>query len=291
MLTDALRSLLYIPVLGEKFIARASERGADGIILDLEDAIAPHMKEEAREALPQAIQALRQQNIQQILVRINRPLGLAIPDIKAAIDAGADALCLPKIDHPEQIHLIDEYVDECQQGSVHQDVHYLVLIETARGIQNVADIAQASPRIKAITMGNEDLAADLGLPDSDPELMASYDALVRLAARAAGVISMGYNCSIAEFTDLDKFEKGAREGARMGHLGGMCIHPKQVPCLNRAFQPDPEDVVEAEALLDAFNTALAQGLGAVAYKGKMIDKPIVERAERLVARAKLIGTL
>lgn len=281
------RSLLYVPANADRFVAKAGERGADVVILDVEDSIPPDRKEEARAALPGSIVTVAKAGTVEVMVRINRPWRLAIADLEAAVIPGLDALCLPKVDSADHIRAIDEVVGEleAERGLPVGHVRYAVLVETAKGVHEARAIAKASPRVAAITLGGEDMAADLGLPEPDPAVLDPYDALVRLAAREAGVIPLGYPGSIAEFSDLDAFRRGAEQGRRNGSEGGMGIHPAQIPVLNAAFTPSEEEIANAEGLLAAFKDALAQGKGAVAYKGKMIDKPIVDRAERIMAVA------
>ncbi|NQW10613.1 MAG: CoA ester lyase [Alphaproteobacteria bacterium] len=277
------RSLLYVPATAVRFVAKAAERGADGIILDLEDSIPPDAKTAARSVLAGAVAAVAR-GAGDVLVRINRPWRLAVADLEAAVIPGVDGLCLPKVDSADHLVAIDEVVAEleAERGLVPGHIRYAVLVETAKGVAEARAIAKGSARVAAITLGGEDMSADLGLPEPDPAVLDPYDAAVRLAAREAGVIPLGYPGSIAEFTDLDAFRRAAEAGRRNGSEGGMAIHPAQVPVLNAAFAPSAEEITHAEGVLAAFDDALARGLGAVAYQGKMIDKPIVDRARRVI---------
>ncbi|GHD54330.1 CoA ester lyase [Thalassobaculum fulvum] len=276
------RSLLYVPATAERFVAKAADRGADGVILDLEDSIPPDGKAAARAALATAVPTVAAGG-GEVLVRINRPWRLALPDLEASVIAGVTGLCLPKVDSRHHLVEIDQVVSEleAERDLPVGRIRFCVLVETAQGIAEAREIAKG-PRVAGIVAGGEDLAADLGLPEPDPEVLAPYEAAVRLAAREAGVMPIGYPGSIAEFTDLDLFRRCAEAGRRAGSEGGMAIHPAQVPVLNAAFAPSAEEIAHAEGLLAAFESALAQGLGAVAYKGKMIDKPIVDRARRIL---------
>ena len=277
------RSLLYVPANAERFVARAAERGADGVILDLEDSIPPEVKPAARAALAAAVPQVGGRG-GDVLVRINRPWRLALPDLEASVIAGVTGLCLPKVDSVHHLIEIDQVVSEleAERGLPVGRIRFCVLVETAKGVAEARAIA-AGPRVAAITLGGEDMAADLGLPEPDPAILDPYDSAVRLAAREAGVTPLGYPGSIAEFSDLEVFRRAAEAGRRAGSEGGMAIHPAQVPVLNAAFAPSVAEVAHAEGLLAAFDAALAAGLGAVAYKGKMIDKPIVDRARRVIA--------
>jgi len=284
------RSLLYVPANAERFVARAAERGADGVILDLEDSIPPEVKPAARAALAAAVPQVGGRG-GDVLVRINRPWRLALPDLEASVIAGVTGLCLPKVDSVHHLIEIDQVVSEleAERGLPVGRIRFCVLVETAKGVAEARAIA-AGPRVAAITLGGEDMAADLGLPEPDPAILDPYDSAIRLAAREAGVTPLGYPGSIAEFSDLEVFRRAAEAGRRAGSEGGMAIHPAQVPVLNAAFAPSAEEIDHAEGLLAAFDAALAAGLGAVAYKGKMIDKPIVDRARRVIAARDRVAT-
>ena len=277
------RSLLYVPATAGRFVAKAAERGADGIVLDLEDSIPPGSKAAARAALAGSVPIVGAGG-GEVLVRINRPWRLALPDLEAAVIAGVTGLCLPKVDSRHHLVELDQVVGEleAERGLTVGRIRFCVLVETAQGVAEARSIA-AGPRVAGITVGGEDLAADLALPEPDPEMLAPYEAAVRLAAREAGVMPMGYPGSIAEFSDLDLFRRCAEAGLRAGSEGGMAIHPAQVAVLNAAFSPGAGEIAHAEGVLAAFETALAEGKGAVAYQGKMIDKPIVDRARRVLA--------
>jgi len=283
------RSLLYVPATAARFVAKAADRGADAILLDLEDSIPPERKADARAALAEAVATLvaarGDRARPEILVRINRAWRLAVPDLEAAVIAGVDGLCLPKVDGADHLAAIDQVVGEleAERGLPTGRIRYFVLIETAKGVSEARAIAKASRRTAAISLGGEDLAADLGLPEPDPLVLAPYNADILVAAREAGVLPLGYPGSIAEFSDLEAFRRGAEQGRREGFEGGACIHPAQVPILNAAFAPPEAEIAHAEALLTAFEAALAQGSGAVSFEGKMIDKPIVDRARRVIA--------
>lgn len=284
------RSMLYVPATAEKFLAKAAGRGADGVLIDLEDSIPPSRKTEARAALAAAVATVRAGRDGEkpaILVRINRPWRLAIRDLEASVIDGVDGLCLPKVDSADHLAAIDEVVAdlETERDLPPGRLSYFVLVETAKGVAEARAIAKASPRVCGITLGGEDLAADLGLPEPDPMVLAPYNAEILLAAREAGVLPMGYPGSIAEFSDLEAFRAAAEQGRREGFEGGACIHPAQVRVLNAAFAPGAEEIAHAEGVMAAFEASLAKGEGAVAYQGKMIDKPIVDRARRVLEKS------
>jgi citrate lyase subunit beta/citryl-CoA lyase len=281
----AWRSLLYVPASAEKFVARAHERGADAIILDLEDGVAPAAKPAARAGLPAAVASVRR-NGADVLVRINRPLRLAVEDIAAAVAAGADALVCTKVLGPDHVRLLSELAAESEAASGRPAgaVRFVVLIEDAPALAHAQAIAAADPRVVALGVGGEDLATELGA-EPTPDALDLPKRMGLVAARAAGVLPLGFIGTVAGLADLEGYRAMLRRSRAIGFACASCVHPSQVPIINEEYGPRPEEVERARRLVAAFEAALAEGRGAVAFEGEMIDKPIVERARRLIARA------
>ena len=145
------------------------------------------------------------------------------------------------------------------------------------------DIAHSSHRLSAIALGQEDFSAEMGMVEPEGMSLLSYYQTVQVAAREAGILPIGYPGSIAEFTDLELFKSNALAARKLGFDGGACIHPKQVPILNEAFTPTDEEIDRSERMVAAYDAAMAAGDGAVAFEGKMIDVPVVARAERILS--------
>jgi citrate lyase subunit beta/citryl-CoA lyase len=277
--------MLFVPVLNEKFLAGAPSRGADCIQLDLEDAIPLARKEEARAAVAAAAERLAAEGVE-VVVRINRPWRMAVRDIEAAVGPSVSALNLPKVPDAAYVRAIGEILDEleAERGLPAGHTRLVAMIETAEGLLNMAAIAAASPRVVAMTVGAEDLALDMGMtPNVDALYVPNVQAVA--AARAAGILPIGYVGSVADYADEARYRETAEQARRLGFAGGFCIHPKQVPILNAAFSPTAAEVADAEALVAAYDAAERAGKGAVTYKGSMIDKPVVDRAKVLLARA------
>ncbi|MBB5689709.1 CoA ester lyase [Roseomonas alkaliterrae] len=281
----AWRSLLYVPASAEKFVARAHERGADAIILDLEDGVAPASKPAARAGLAAAVASVRR-NGADVLVRINRPLRVAVEDIAAAVTAGADALVCTKVMGPDHVRLLSELAAESEAacGRAAGTVRFVVLIEDAAALAHAQAIAAADPRVVALGVGGEDLATDLGA-EPTPDALDLPKRMGLVAARAAGVLPLGFIGTVAGLKDLEGYRAMLRRSRAIGFACASCVHPSQVPIINEEYGPRPEEVERARRLVAAFEAALAEGRGAVAFEGEMIDKPIVERARRLIARA------
>ena len=289
------RSMLYVPATSEKFIEKAHERGADAIKIDLEDAVALAEKARARTLVRSAAKTVARGGAD-VLVRVNRPLRMAVDDLEASVWPEVHGLVLPKVESADHIGFLAEIITELEDERDMQRGHIklMALIETPRGYSNVRDIAHSSERLSAIALGQEDFSAEMGMVEPEGMSLLSYYQTVQVAAREAGILPIGYPGSIAEFTDLELFKSNALVARKLGFDGGACIHPKQVPILNEAFTPTDEEIDRSERMVAAYDAAMAAGDGAVAFEGKMIDVPVVARAERILSirdRIKAKGNL
>jgi citrate lyase subunit beta / citryl-CoA lyase len=285
----AWRSMLFVPVTVEKFVNTAADRGADGIILDLEDSIAPSQKERARTLIPDAIPRVAR-NGADVLVRVNRPWRLLVRDLEAAVIPGVAALMLTKVDSPEHVYAIAEIVDEleAERGLPPGKLQFVALVETAAGFFRIEAIAKSHPRVVGLSLGTEDFTASVGmLPDPDALLYPKQHTV--FAARAAGILPLGFVGSIADFRDQDAFRAIVRRSKRLGFVGASAIHPLQVPVLNEEFAPTVEEIDRARRMVAAYDKAYAEGIGAVQFEGAMIDIPVVERARTVLQRAAALG--
>ena len=278
------RSMLYVPATSEKFIEKAHERGADAIKIDLEDAVALAEKPRARTLVRSAAKTVARGGAD-VLVRINRPLRMAVDDLEASVWPEVHGLVLPKVESADHIGFLAEIITELEDERDMQRGHIklMALIETPRGYSNVRDIANSSERLSAIALGQEDFSAEMGMVEPEGMSLLSYYQTVQVAAREAGILPIGYPGSIAEFTDLELFKSNALVARKLGFDGGACIHPKQVPILNEAFTPTDDEIDRSERMVAAYDAAMAAGDGAVAFEGKMIDVPVVARAERILS--------
>ncbi len=279
------RSLMFVPVTADKFVRTGADRGADAIILDLEDAVAPSQKALARTLVEAAIPQVAR-NGADVLVRVNRPWRMLVRDIEAAVLPGVAALMLTKVDSPEHVLAAAEMVAELEteRGLPAGGVKFVVLVETAVGFFRMEQIARAHPRIVGLSLGAEDFAADVGM-QSEPEALFYPKQHTVFAARAAGVLPMGFIGSIADFRDQEAFRQIVRRSKRFGFMCASAIHPLQVAVLNEEFAPVAAEVERAERMVAAYEAAYAQGLGAVQFEGAMIDVPVVERAKTVLQRA------
>jgi len=279
------RSMLFVPAVNQRFVDGAAGRGADAIILDLEDSIAPSQKQAAREALAGAIPIVAKGGAD-VLVRLNRPWRVLVRDLEAAVMPGVSALMVTKADSPEFVQDVAGVVSEleAERGLPAEEIRLVVLVETAAAFFRMDEIARAHPRIAAINLGAEDFALSAGMVPEPEGLLYPKQRIV-FAARAAGVQPLGFVGSIAEFKDQEAFRAIVRRSRKLGFVGASCIHPLQVRVLNEEFGIEVAEVERAERMVATYEAALAAGTGAVQFEGKMIDVPVVERARALLARA------
>jgi citrate lyase subunit beta/citryl-CoA lyase len=274
-----IRSLLYVPAHAERFVAKAHERDADAIILDLEDAVPPAEKATARAALAAAVPAVARRGAL-VFVRINA--GDAT-DAEAACRAGAAGLLVPKARDPETLRTLGTRLDKIERETGRPPTHLLPMIEDPGAVFDARAIAAASPRVFAMMTGGEDMATALGA-EPTPEGLRFPKMMVHMAAKAAGVLSLGMIRTVADYRDTEGVARAAREARELGFDGASCIHPSVVPILNAAFSPSPEEIDRATGLIAAAEAAAAQGKGAFVFDGKMVDEPVVARARALLAK-------
>ncbi|ESX84853.1 citryl-CoA lyase [Mesorhizobium sp. LSHC412B00] len=279
------RSLLFVPAHVPRFVETAYERGADGVILDLEDSVPQDQKGEARKRLPESVAKVARKGAS-VLVRVNRGFRALAADLDAAVMAGVDAIVLTKTDSAEWISEIANVVSdlERERNLPLGRIRFLAQIETPGALQRLAAIASAHPRMVAMALGPEDFSAAVGgSPEFD--LLLAPNLSVLFAARAAGLLPLGFVGSIGEFTDTQKLREAAVHARRLGFAGALAIHPTQVAIFNEAFSPSAQEVEWARRVVAAENDAAARGLSAFSLDGKMIDPPVVRRAHEILALA------
>ena len=278
------RSILYVPGNVPKFIDKAHERGADCILVDLEDSVTVAEKPTARTMLPETMKKVVQSGAD-VAVRINRPMRLAIPDIEAAVRPGLSALFITKTEGVQHLRLLDEAVSEMERerGMPVGSVGFGAMIEHPRALAELNDIAERGPRVIAMMLGGEDFALETGSIPSD-ESLELPKRLVAFAAQAHGVAMIGILGTVADYSDPAAYKKSAERARRFGFSGGTCVHPGLVQALNEAFTPSAEDVAYAKKLIAADEKAATEGRGSFTVDGKMIDIPVIDRARRLLAR-------
>jgi citrate lyase subunit beta/citryl-CoA lyase len=282
------RSLLYVPVNVEKFVEKAHTRGADVLQLDLEDAVPPAEKEKARALVENSAARVRRGGAD-VVVRINQPLSLAVRDLEHSVCPDVDGIAITKADSASHVKLLDELVTglEEKRGMKAGHTKFIVMIETADAFTRIDEIPRASPRVVAMNIGGEDFALDLNAQPDDDVLLHPKQRMI-IAARAAGVMPLGFIGTVADFSDWEKFRLMVRRARRFGFDGAGCIHPGQVKIVNEEYTPSEAEVAYARKVIRMDQEAAAAGRGSFQIEGKMIDIPVVVRAERLIRRYEAI---
>lgn len=276
--------MLFVPADRGQFVENAARRGADALILDLEDGVAAAAKAVARANLATFVPKLRAAGVP-VYVRVNPDAALRLTDLEASIAAGADGVLAPKIECADDVLVFDAEIGrfEARLGKPAGSTALIALIESPRALGNITAIAQASARVEALLFGPEDFAAAMGI-EPTPQGLAGPAQAVAIAAVAAGLQPLGLPGSVAGFTDLVAYREIVRCARAIGMQGTVCIHPAQVAVANEVFGGSADEAERARRLLKAFDAAAAQGRGAVAHEGRMVDQPVALRARKFLQR-------
>ncbi len=282
------RSMMFVPVNVDKFVDSAHTRGADVVILDLEDSILPKDKERARTLVAAAAPKVGRLGAD-VVVRINRQWRLCLRDLEAVVSKDICALMLPKTESADHVLMVAEVLDEleAERGLPQGHTKLVVMIEGAAAFFRAQEIAAAHARVVALTLGAEDFALSVGMVPEAEGLFYPKQQIV-IAARAAGVLPLGFIGTVADFKDLDAFRATVRRSRRLGFMGASVIHPSQIEILNAEFRPSPEEVQQARKVVTAFEAAAGGNQGAIQVDGKMVDIPVVERCRATLARHEAI---
>ncbi len=297
-MTRLRRSIHFVPGGNERMIAKALGLPADGLILDLEDAVVAERKAEARATVLRWLRTLDFGGRER-WVRMN-PLatGFGEADLEGTIAGRPDGYVVPKPRTAADVRAVAQILDRLEDR---HDLPFgstqllLIATETPEGLLNIAEVARASPRVAALSWGIEDLSAAMGLPRTRDDAGRYLDipcyarVMTAVAAAAAGVEAI--DTVFTDIPNLEGLRRECQEAVWMGFAGKISIHPSQIPVINEVFTPSPEEAREAEALIAAFEEHRQKGAGAFAFKGQMVDVPHLARARGIVARARQAGVL
>ncbi|GAA2604629.1 HpcH/HpaI aldolase/citrate lyase family protein [Streptomyces tubercidicus] len=279
------RSVLYMPGANERALEKAKSLPADALILDLEDAVAPDAKADARKRVAAAA-ASGEYGYREVTIRVNGP-GTAwhADDLRAAAEAGPDAVVVPKVDSADTVREVERALEAA--GAPDRTAIW-AMVETPRAMLDARAVAAASERLTVLVMGTNDLAKELHaehVPGRAPLLTGLSLAL--LAARDTGkaILDGVYN----DVKNAEGFEAECVQGRQFGFDGKTLIHPSQVEPCNRAFAPSAEQIARAQKIIDAFDEATREGRGVVTVDGRMIENLHVEDARRILALAEAIA--
>lgn len=283
----ARRSLLFMPGDSMKKIQKAAGWEVDAVILDLEDGVAQNRKVEARTTVAAALQTVDFGGRER-LVRLNHvSTGLPVAEIEATAAWRPDGYIAPKAEDEADLCAVDRLLEaaERQLGLAIGAFRLFAMIETARGVMNLKEIACATPRLEGLIFGAEDLAGDVGAVRT-PAAWEVFYARSAVVTAAAAYGLQAFDMVFTDFHDASGLETESRFARQLGFTGKTCIHPNQTPVVNRVFSPSPDEIDRAQRLIQAFAAQQAAGAGAFTFEGKMVDMPMLIAARKVLARAR-----
>lgn len=279
------RSRLYLPGNEPKFFMNAGLHSPDGIILDLEDSVAPAEKDAAQLLVRNALRTVDFCGAER-MVRINQ-LPRGFDDLKYVVPHNVHIILIPKCENDLQVKQIEAEVDKLKdEYKIKNKIYFMPIIESALGIINAFSIAKASENNCALTIGLEDYTADIGTPRT-PEGKESFFARGMLINAAKACSIQAIDTVFSDVNDMEGLKQSVIEAKSLGFEGKGCIHPRQIQVVHEAFAPSPEEIDKARKIVLAFEDAEKQGLGVVSLGSKMIDAPVVKRAQRIIKLALL----
>ncbi|MDP4196473.1 MAG: aldolase/citrate lyase family protein [Bacteroidota bacterium] len=279
------RSRLYLPGNEPKFFMNAGLHEPDAIILDLEDSVAPSEKDAAQLVVRNALRAVDFYGAER-MVRINQ-LPKGKEDLKYIIPHNVHVILVPKCEEAVQIiELEDEVMRLKKEYNIKDDIYYMPIIESAKGVINAYNIASASENNCALAIGLEDYTADIGTQRTD-EGKESYFARTMLVNAAKAAQIQAIDTVFSDVNDMEGLRKSVLEAKALGFEGKGCIHPRQIKIINESFAPTSEEIEKAKKIVKAFEEAEKNGIGVVALGSKMIDAPVVKRAQRTIHLAQI----
>lgn len=286
-----MRTWLFAPGNHPRKVEKVFQTGTDAVILDLEDAVAVAEKEATRATVLTALEADRP-----CLgyIRVNAlDTPFAFRDIDAVVQKQVDGIVLPKVESGADLKLADWMISTLEQerGLEHGALDLVPIIETAKGLDAIDEIAQSGTRVKRLSFGAGDFTRDMGIKWSGEEQELAYArSRFVLASRVAG-LEQPIDTVFIDLADDVHFEGSVHTALTFGFQGKLCIHPKQVPIVNSVFTPTEEELKQAKDVIAAFDAAEAEGSASIQVNGYFVDYPIVEKAQRVVALAEAIEQL
>ncbi len=282
-------SRLYLPGNTPNLMINAGIHHPDGIILDLEDAVAVDKKEEAKYLVRNALRNIDFYSAER-MVRINQiPRGLN--DLDFIIPHNVNLILVPKCESAEQIHLLNTHIEKIKaKHSISNDIWLMPIIESALGVMKAFEIAISAPNVVALAIGLEDYTADLGTKRTSEATESFYARSVIVnACKAAGIQPI--DSVYSDIADMEGLKNNVIKSKSLGFEGMGCIHPRQIKVIHQYFAPDADEITKAKKIVNAFVEATEKGLGVVSLGTKMIDPPVVKRAQKIISLAISLGIL
>ena len=279
------RSRLYLPGNSPKLSINAGLHNADGIILDLEDSVAPNKKDEAKILVRNTLIKTDFYNSER-MVRINQlPAGL--DDLEYIVPYNVNLILIPKCETAKQVLQVENKIETIlKEKELKTTIWLMPIIESALGVINSFQIASASENVVALAIGLEDYTADIGTKRTDDGNESFFArSQIMNSAKAAGIQAIG--SVFSDVNDIDGLRKYVKDAKALGFNGIGCIHPRQIPVIHEAFAPTKDEINKAKEIVEAFQNAKEKGLGVVSIGSKMIDPPVVKRAEQTLKMSKM----
>lgn len=285
------RSLLILPVNVPRFIEKAHLRGADAVVLDLEDSIPPSQKDIARELVNESISMVGRAGAE-VFVRVNNEPDMFEKDVRAAVVPGLHAVFVPKVESPDDVKKTEDLISslESERGLEAGLIKLSLHIESPKGLLNMREIVAAGTRIESMSLGMDDYCRELGVDPSSEgtELFFPLATLVTVC-KSAGISPLGILGSVAGYKDKDGFRNAAERGRELGCTGAFCIHPDQVVILNSVFSPTGQQIDRAKKVAKAFEEAAAKGRASTTVEDRMVDTPVYKRALNVLELAAAVA--
>ena len=286
------RALLYMPGDDRRKIEKSTTLGVDCICMDMEDGVAANKKAEARAGIAQAMKELDFGKSERC-IRINSVgSGIEKYDLAAALAANPDSIVVPKVESAEQVKWVSDHIETYELSSNRNigGIRLLVGVETAKGIMNLKEIAEADKRLEAIIFGGEDFAASIGAVRTKVATELLYARQAVITACAANDLQ-AIDIVFIDFKDPEGLRLEAEQGAGFGFSGKQIIHPNQVSAVQEAFTPSDSAIEYAQRIVESFESSQKEGRGAYALDGKMIDMPLLKNAQKVLDRARAAGKM
>lgn len=282
-------SRLYLPGNSPKLMLNAGIHNPNGLILDLEDAVAPNKKEEARFVVRNALRNLNFYGAER-MVRINQGQ-MGIEDLTFVVPHNVNLILIPKAESAEDILAVNKEIERLKKShKINYDIWLMPIVESAKGVMNAYEIATAAENIAAMAIGLEDYTADLGTQRTSEGIESFFArSMVVNASRAAGIQPI--DSVFSDVSDMDALAKNVKVSKSLGFDGMGCIHPRQIEVIHQNFAPEDKEIEKAKKIFLAFQEAKEKGLGVVSLGSKMIDAPVVKRANNTIRVAINTGKL
>jgi len=283
-----LRSLLFTPGNNLRMIFKLTYGiYPDAVILDLEDSVPPREKHTARIFVRDSIPKLSSFG-HNVFVRINEED--YHEDLHYVIVNGLDGIVIPKCETANQIRNVEKTVRDLEkERNIKQQIKYILLIETPRGLVNLTDILRNAERIEGIAFGAEDFTLEMGIPEPTPELISLPRTLISITAHAFGITPIDKVYPI--INDLEGLRQEAIQALNLGYIGKLIIHPRQIKVVNEVFTPKDDEYKRALRIIHEYEKAMKKGIGAINVDGLLVDKPVYMRAKKIIERMKAIQKL